>query len=283
MSIRALIVILLSILFRIFAALEGAQSFEVASIKLNTGGGPGGTGMVRTLPGGRLTADAVLPRFFIQNAYGIRSYQIIGGPSWIESDHYDIQAKVEGNPSQDEFRLMMQRLLEDRFKLKAHRETRDLPVFELSPAKSGLKLQAPKEGSCVVANSDGLPQAAPNGQVLTPCGRLVVQAKTQGVQMSGGKIEMTELARVFSNMLGRTVLDKTGYAGAFDVHLEFAFDDALAGIGGPRAVDRPAVSADPTGPSIFRAVQDQLGLKLDSTKGPVEVLVIDHIEKPAQN
>ena len=92
------------------------------------------------------------------------------------------------------------------------------------------------------------------------------------------------MCRVLSNVLGRTVIDKAEYAGKFDVHLEFAMDDALAGMGGgPNAPGRPAVAPDPAGRSIFSAIQEQLGLKLDSAKGPVEVLVIDHVEKPTQN
>jgi uncharacterized protein (TIGR03435 family) len=263
--------------------------FDVVSIKPNVSGGGGGTGILRPQPGGRLTAEGVLLRFFIQSAYGLKSYQISGGPSWLDSDRFDVQAKAESSPGNEQMMQMMQSLLQDRFQLKVHRETRDLPVYDLTVAKSGSKLPPPKEGNCVSPDpsAPALPPPPPpvqRGPTIRPaCGRLMVMISSSG-QMNGGKVSMAELTRVLSSILGRTVVDKTAITELFDVHLEFAFDESLAGIGGgPNAPRRSAISPDPAGPSIFSAIQDQLGLRLESTRGPVEVLVIDHVEKPVGN
>ena len=117
--------------------------FDVASIKPNSPGGVN-TGDFRLLPGGRLSAEKVVLRFFIQNAYGLKPFQLSGGPDWISSQGYDIEAKAEGTPSNAEMQKMMQTLLEDRFKLKYHRETKELPVYTLAAGKGGLKLPDPK-------------------------------------------------------------------------------------------------------------------------------------------
>jgi uncharacterized protein (TIGR03435 family) len=230
--------------------------FDVASIKPNSPGGVN-TGDFHVLPGGRLSAEKVVLRFFIQNAYGLKPFQLSGGPDWISSQGYDIEAKAEGNPSNAEIQKMMQSLLEDRFKLKYHRETKEMPVYTLGAAKSGLNLPDPKEGS----------------------DRATIRiSRMTGVLLTGEKITMPELTRVLSNLLKRTVIDKTGFAGTFAAYLSFAVDDTLAGL--PHFPDAPD---DANIPSVFVALEEQLGLKLESTKGPVEILVIDHIEKPSAN
>jgi bla regulator protein blaR1 len=264
--------------------------FEVASIKPTSQEGPDvqGLGDVRMLPGGRLLAEKVLLRYFIQNAYGVKPFQISGGPAWINSAHYDIDAKAEGNPNNSQMRLMMQALLEDRFKLKLHHETKDRAVYELTAAKSGVKLQEPKEGSCISPDPNGPPLPPAPGQPI-PCGRVLMMMSPSGARMQGGKVSMTELVRVLSNVLGRTVVDKTGFTATFDVHLEFTPDESLAGLPGPPP--SPATPNDSTRPvpspdlhgTIFAATQEQLGLKLESAKGPVDVLIIDSVEKPSAN
>jgi uncharacterized protein (TIGR03435 family) len=230
--------------------------FDVASIKPDSPGGVS-TGDFRLLPGGRLSAEKVVLRFFIQNAFGLKPFQLSGGPVWTATQGYDIEAKAEGNPTGAQMQKMMQALLEDRFKLKYHRETKELPVYALSAAKGGLKLPDPTQG---------------NENVSVHISRMT------GVQLTGEKITMAELARVLSNLLGRTVIDKTGFAGSFLVRLSFSLDDTLAGL--PHFPDVPNDAAIP---SVFVALQEQLGVKLESTRGPVEILVIDHIEKPSEN
>jgi uncharacterized protein (TIGR03435 family) len=164
-------------------------------------------------------------------------------------------------------------LLEDRFWLKVHRDTRDLAVYMMTVAKGGLKIRAAKEGSCIPLDLNHADQASPNF-----CGRMT--GKGNGVQMTDDAygMSMAEIASWFlANRLDRPVIDKTGLAGLFDAHLEFARDSA------PTTLDNPGASADTAAPSIFTAVQEQLGLKLTADRGPVEVLVIDHVEKLSEN
>jgi uncharacterized protein (TIGR03435 family) len=257
--------------------------FEIVSIKPNSQGGADaqGFGEIQMLPGGRMIAEKVPLRYFIQYAYGVKPFQLVGGPSWIDSAHYDIDAKAAGNASAAEMRLMMQTLLEDRFQLKTHRQTRELPVYELSAPKGAAKLPPPKEGSCDTANPNA-PMAPPAPGQPGPCGRLLVSMSPAGARLSGGNVSMSELVRVLSNLLGRTVIDKTAFTGTFDVHLEFAADEALAGIPRP-PMQAPPPAADLAPPSIFSAIQEQLGLKLESAKGGVEVIVIDRVERPTAN
>src|SRR5262249_17255223 len=157
---------------------------------------------------------------------------------------------------------------------KVRRDTQQLPVYELVVAKSGAKLQPPKSGSCIERTSAG--PAAPAGPpppprggggqpFVAPCGTIMAGGGTAGMRMDGGKVVMTEFIRILTNMLGRPVIDKTALTGTFDVHLQFNFDQALAGFGADP--NHPAFATDPSGPSIFTALQEQLGLKLESTKG----------------
>ena len=134
--------------------------FEVASIKPNSSGS--NAAYLQPLPGSRLEMTNFSVLMLILSAYGVQSYQISGDPPWIGSDRYDIQAKSEGNASVQEMEgPMLQALLEDRFKLKLHRETRQLPVYELTVAKSGVKLERSKEGSCIPYSVDAPPPPAP--------------------------------------------------------------------------------------------------------------------------
>jgi uncharacterized protein (TIGR03435 family) len=263
-----------------------ATRFEVASIKPTSQLGPNeDLGVVRVLPGGRLMAEKVLLRYFIQNAYDVKPFQISGGPAWINSAHYDIAAKAEGNPNSGQMHLLMQTLLEDRFKLRVHHETRELPVYELTMAKRGAKLPEPKEGSCISPDPEAPPSPPLPGQAI-PCGRVRVMFSSSGARMKGGKVSMTEFVRVLSNVLGRTVIDKTGFTGTFDVELLVTADEALAGPPAPPPAMPGGASTAP-GPdlygNIFAAMQEQLGLKLQSTKGPVDVLVIDSVERASAN
>ena len=267
-----------------------ATGFDIASIKPTTQQGPDiqGLGNVRILPGGRLLAEKVLLRYFIQSAYEVKPFQLSGGPAWINSAHYDIDAKAEGNPNGGRMHQMMRALLEDRFKLKLHHETKQLPVYEVIVAKGGPKLLKPKEGGCIAPDADaGLFPPAP-GQPI-PCGRILMMMSPSGAQMRGGKVSMADLVTILSNVLGRTVVDKTGFQGRFDVHLEFTPDEALGGLPTPPPALPPsgdsvrfAAPPDSQG-NIFEAIQEQLGLKLKPAKGPAHMLVIDSVERPSAN
>jgi uncharacterized protein (TIGR03435 family) len=248
------------------AALSQAQSFEVASIKPH----PSSDDLVhiQPLPGGRLIVENFSLRFLMRFAYGVEDYQISGGPDWVGSDRYDIQAKAEGSASGKQMTgPMLRALLEDRFKLKLHREPRQLPVYNLIVAKGGAKLPRAQEGGCVPHSMDSPP--VPAGPLPKFCGFLGVEVDGLNRKLKMDGSSMTELAQSLSRAeLRRTVVDKTGLTGAFDVQLKWVLDAPDAG--------------DP-GLSIYTAIQEQLGLKLESAKGPVDVLVIDHVEKPSAN
>jgi uncharacterized protein (TIGR03435 family) len=251
---------------------QKAARFEVVSIKPTSQAASdiSGLGDVDLLPGGLLRAEKVQLRYFIQDTYNVKPFQLLGGPAWIQSAHYDIEAKAaEGDPDHRQMRVMMQALLADRFRLRAHHETRQLPVYRLKAAKGGIKLRAPKAGGC---NSD------------LPCERVVMMMFAANAQMHGQKVPMGELVRVLSNVMGRTVVDQTGFTGMFDFDMEFTPDQALAGVPTPP----PMIGVEPKtgegrGGTIFAAMQEQLGLKLEAGKGPVDVVVIESVERPTGN
>ena len=225
---------------------------------------------------GRLTASAPL-RVLMEAAYHVQPFQIVGGPEWTRSDQYEIDAKATGNPGHAQLMLMLRSLLEDRFQLRIHRESREMPVYALVPARGGLKLPPPRDGSC--AEEQAPPPALGDPTPKPRCGGMDVPLESGAWHMRGGKVPMAEFVRALSGMLGHTVTDQTGFSGVFDVDLHFRADDTIAGFPPPPLA---AISAETASPSIFNAVQ-QLGLRLESTKGPVEVLVIDHVEKPSEN
>ncbi len=257
--------------------------FEVASVKSCTldspvpkGRGGGGTsGGPGSSPGRFLTpCDTLLD--LIRTAYG-ESIPIEGGPGWITSDRYQITAKAEDHASPAIMSgPMLQALLEDRFQLKIRRETREVPVYALTVSKGGFKLQPAKEGSCLPPDEIGA-HLEPGQK---PCG--IPMTRVKGSNMNTeilGRVD--QFCKVLGRTLGRPVIDRTGITGLFDFHLEFALDDTMPGAG--RRGPAPATPDDPPGPSIFAAVQQQLGLKLESSKGSGEVLVIDRVSRPSAN
>ena len=266
-------------------ATRARPTFEVASTKSSRE--QTSLMAVRPLPG-RLIADASL-RLLIRNAYAVQPYQIVGGPDWTNSDRYAIEAKADGNASRGEMFLMLQALLEDRFQLKTHRETRELPAYALVSARGGLKLPPPKEGGCVSPALDAPPdwsegRMMPPGQgqlALVKCGSVSVGLGIPSARMHGGKIPMAEFIRALSAIVGRTVIDKTGFTGLFDVRLDFLPDETTVAM--PPPPPDVAASLASLSPSILTALQEQLGLRLVSTKGPVEVLVIDSVARPAED
>jgi uncharacterized protein (TIGR03435 family) len=262
----------------LFAQAGDRPKFEVASVKA---GAEQPFISVRALPGGRLTAAAPAI-FLIQNAYGLQPFQVSGGPGWLQTDRFEVDARAGDNAGRERLMLMLQALLEDRFQLRSHRETKELPAYNLMAVKNGPKLPPPSPGSCAAVDSGGPPPGPPRpGQPLIgPCGRLVIMAEPSGARLQGGQIEMPELTRILSMIMSRSVIDKTGFSGKFDVKLEFSVDAASAGLPKGREL---ADTADMPNPSIFSAVQEQLGLKLEGTKGPVEIMVIDHMERPSAN
>jgi uncharacterized protein (TIGR03435 family) len=171
--------------------------------------------------------------------------------------------------------LMLQSLLADRFKLAVHRETRQLPVYDLTAAKGGFNPPPPKE-DCVNAP----PGPPPPGTFA--CGRVGINGAPSGLQMNGRKVPMAEFVRMLALLMGRPVIDQTGFPGEMDVHLSFTPDESVQGIPGtgPGAMSE---ATDPNKPNIFAALEEQMGLKLSSSNGPVEVLAIDRVERPTAN
>jgi uncharacterized protein (TIGR03435 family) len=237
-----------------------APSFEVASIKVNHSG----THMVaiQPQPGGRFVATNINLKQLIDFAYGIKENQLSGAPAWIDSERYDVSAKPETTATPDQMKRMLQSLLADRFKLTFRKETKELPVYVLTVAKNGPKLEASKDDSTEPGRGRGLR--------MSP-GQLMAQGATA-----------SDFASHLSNILGRNVIDKTGLPGKYNFNLKWAPDESqAAAFRGPGDGSPPP--PDSSGPSIFSAIQDQLGLRLDAQKAPVEVYVFASVEKPSEN
>jgi uncharacterized protein (TIGR03435 family) len=184
--------------------------------------------------------------------------------------------KAEGNPRLEIMNgPMLQTLLEDRFRLTIHRETRDVPVYALETAKSGMKLRPVAEGSCVPLDMDkALTPLAPGRRHPNFCGTGGVSRKGAKVTVQGQAMTLDESSDRLRLVSERPVVNKTAIAGMFDFHLEFVPDEAATGLAPPD---------DASGPSMFTAIQEQLGLKLEPVRGPGEFLIIDHVEKPDAN
>lgn len=264
-------------------AAPARPQFEVASIKVNKdcGSRRGGSGPPNP---GRMSILCWTAADMIQAAY-VRwgsgptpqpNLKILGGPDWAESELYDVEAKADGDAPPDQmYGPMMQTLLEARFHLKVHRETKELPVYALTVAKGGLKVAPIAEGSCEVFDVNHLPVPKP-GDPARPfnfCGRQKPGTNAGNLTLDIFGTTMRQFSEgPLSSRLDRPVIDRTGVTGRFDFHLEFSPVQSSGD-----------VAPEAAGPSIFTAVQEQLGLKLESTKGPVRVVVVDHIERPSEN
>jgi uncharacterized protein (TIGR03435 family) len=266
MSVRLVIIglaIPLAIGAPLYAQSQPAEEklkFEVASIKPNKAGTPGGW----SAAGGRQTIIGTTAKSLIMNGFDLQDFEILDGPSWLDFDRLDVIAKVEGNPTPAQLRSMMRSLLEDRFALKAHRETREGPVYRLVRAKSDRTLGPAllkSDIDCAELRRKGEKPPAPastSPRAIAPCGMFLT-----GSQMAMGARTFTDFVSVLETLVDRRIVDDTGLTGAFDVKLEWAARDT-----------------DTTRPSIFTAVQEQLGLKLEASRGPINMLVIDRIEHP---
>jgi len=253
--------------------------FEVASIKPNV------TSSIppsyQAQPGGRFVIDNAPFKLIVALAYTLRDYQVFGGPGWITTDRWDVEAKApEGSisagleypspatPNHPLF-LMLRSLLEDRFQLKAHPERREEPVYELTVAKTGSRMKVSDDQASVEF------PAGPNRTDPVPRGRIRVGLGYR----EGNAVRIEQLLSVLSELLGRPVINKTGLTGLYDFKLEWSPEEGPTAGGNGQAPPSPNLS----GPSFFTAVQEQLGLKLESAKGPVDVLVIDSAQRPSEN
>jgi uncharacterized protein (TIGR03435 family) len=235
---------------------------------------------VRALPG-RLTADATL-QVLMQYAYGVQPFQLIGGPGWLASDHYEVDARADASANRDQIFRMLQPLLEDRFRLKTHREMKELPVFALVSDRGGFRLPAPRDGACLDSPADAAVEWVGAGRMAFPgelppangrCGSAIVSVSG----MRGGKIAMSELVRTLSLLLGRRVVDQTGFTALFDVQLDFVPDETTP------ALPPPSPGSPISGVPIAQALRQQLGLRLEPARGQVDVLVVDQAERPSPN
>jgi len=269
-------------------------SFEAASIKPNKSGD--GRVALFFQPGGRFTATGVTLKMVIAAAYGtpapLPDYQLIGGPDWIASDRFDIIAKAEGDPQPGPqgpppiMFLMLRTLLADRFKLAVHSESRELPIYALVTARGdgrrGPQLNPAAVDCAALRAARG--NAPPAGPPPVPAGFDRPQCGIRlapGTMLAGG-VTMAQLANAFARLpvVNRLVDDRTGLAGTFDVDLRWT-PPQLPPSPPPGAPPLPPI--DPDGPSLFTALQEQLGLKLESTKGQADVVVIDRAEHPTED
>lgn len=260
------------------------ESFEVASIKPSAPDSRMMRMMGTSSSDGRYTASNVTVKMLIQQAYDLKDYQISGGPTWLTSDRYDIVAKAETpNIDHERLKVLLQSLLAERFKIQVHRETKELPIYALVVGKNGPKLH---ESEVKPSTPGGAGGASAGGGTAGILSAAIPRGGSGGGKFSFQMAPISTLVSMLSQQLGRVVLDKTGLTGKYDITLEYALDETQRGMmfGGmaPPATDSP-LPADTSRPSIFTAVQEQLGLKLEATKGPVETLVIDHLEKPSGN
>jgi len=263
---RTVGIITLLAALRLFAQ---APAYTVASIKPNKSSDD--RFMLRPMPGGGLTATGVTLKMLIMFAYGVAGYQISGAPNWVGVERWDIEAKTNGEVKTDavqgrlplaQSEALLRQLIEDRFQLKTRRETKKMPIYALMAAKSGLKLK-------------------PHARDATGSKPLVSFGFGSA---SFADSSLAGLAGQLTLYLDRPVLDRTGIQGDYDFTLKWTpapDESSPQAMGLPPRAEPPG--ADSNGPSIFTALQEQLGLKLKATKGPVDILVIDRVERPSEN
>jgi uncharacterized protein (TIGR03435 family) len=266
-----------------------ALEYDVASIKRFTPGGPlilnGFHPFVET-PDGLVVRTATV-KMLILRAYGVDAYQMTGGPDWLNSERYDIDAKFDGTTADELQKLstndrilarqrMLQTILSERFNLTIHRETKELQVYSLIVAKNGPKLKEVK-----------LDDVDPSKPKTGPApGSAQMTSGAAGGQMRGFASSLANLTVMLTNYLHRPVIDRTGLTGIYDYTLRWTSDDGQTQSSSSIQRGPPSglPSTDPSGgASLLTAIQEQLGLKLESAKGPIELIVIDHVERPSGN
>jgi bla regulator protein blaR1 len=256
---------------------EGQPAFDVASVKPNESGDMRVT--LQAMPGGRFRATNAPLRTLIREAYALQGFQLSGGPGWLDSARFDIVAKSENNPTPLQMRVMLRALLAERFQLRVHTEARDLPFYALVLARSDGKLGPhlrPTGADCSQAPEWLGTGPPPVRDAAAPCRSAGPGA---GGAMRFRGITLEAFAKFLATPVRRPVIDRTGLTGDFDIELEMTaeFGPPPPPPGMPDQVDRTSA------PSIFTSVQDQLGLRLDSQRGPVDVLVIDRVERLVPN
>ena len=264
-------------------------SFEVAAVKPNKSG----QNFIRfgMLPGGRFTAENVPLRQLLQFAFQVQPFQVEGVPGWGTSERFDITAKADGDiaPTQPgqvgAIQYMMRSLLADRFGLVYHNETKDMPMYHLVTRPGGnlgpkLTKSTTDCAALFAARRGGGPGGPPPGPP-TFGEKMVCGFRVGPGSLAGGSVPLSQLANFLSQNLSRTVLDKTGLEGNYDFEVTYTPDQIPAPPPGGAPPGAPALPPiDPNGPSLTTALQEQLGLKLDATRGPVTMFVVDKVSQP---
>lgn len=279
-----------------------AASFDVVSVKRNTSGGGR---MMRNTPG-NLSAFNVPVRELIVMAFQVQSSQIVGAPDWADTEGYDVEARFDPAaappappPAQPRMLVMLTTLLQDRFGMVARMETREMPVLALRVARSDGRLGAqikPSAVDCAALNAargrgpaegrggpiEGRGAPPPPGTPFSLGERPACGSRGGFGQLLIGGMPMALFARQLSQLTNSIVIDRTGLTGGYDIDLKFTPTPAQLPPGPPPpGVELPPI--DPNGPSIYAALQEQLGLTLENARGPVEVVVIETIERPREN
>lgn len=276
-------------------ALAHAQTFDVASIKasapqqagmfmMRQRGGPG------TPDPGQYSAEGFPLSRLLMRAYNVKSYQVTG-PDWINTERFDVVAKVPPGTSEEQFRLMLQNLLTERFQLKTHKESKEAQIYALVVGKGGPRLKE-AEKLDPAAESDKVPEPPKMGKDGMPQmpkgGRgMMMTVGPKGMRMQTARSTVAQLADMLANQVGRPVVDQTGLTGEYQYALDFS-PEGLAMMKGMPMMGPPPAGGDggpaESGPSLFTAVQEQLGLKLEPRKGPVDLIVVDSGSKnPTEN
>jgi uncharacterized protein (TIGR03435 family) len=235
-------------------------TFDVVSVKPNHSGVVWSSRSPIKDKVGHYTARNATLKSLVSWFFGVNDAQIVGGPGWVGVDRYDIQAQVDGQPTRDELFEMLQALLADRFQLQVHRESREMSRYVLVTPKNGLKF-----GPHFVKAGD---RDCSNGSASTPgCRGIVFSPKTVTIEYT----DFGQVAQTLSSIIGRVVVDQTGLEGKYDISLDLEVTP-------PNGA--PALSL---GDTIMAALREQIGVRFDSQKGPVPVLVIDRAERPVEN
>jgi uncharacterized protein (TIGR03435 family) len=252
-------------------AIGHAQMFDVASVKRHPSGDE--ARMRFEMPRGRLTVINAPLRFVIRQAYRAPEARIVGGPAWIDEERFDIQAAAP-DATADAIRLMLRTLLTERFGLAMRAESPEMPVYALTLARADGTLGPHLRRSTTDCTGRGSTVVA--GRVQ--CGILVSQDKGSG-SLRGGGATIDNFARLLGDFLDRPLNDRTGLAGAFDLELQFSGERSSTP-GAPVPGGLPAAPAPDDVPSVFTAIREQMGLKLDAQKGRADVWVIDAVSRP---
>ena len=260
--------------------------FEVVSVRENTAPVVDAEeSEISLMPGGRFVTKNWPLRMLILGAFALQPQQLVDAPDWIETARYDISATAPGPLTPALSQLAIQHMLADRFRLAVHTETRELPIFALTLAREDGRLGPRIQKSAVDcqaiinANMKARGNQAPVEVPELPDGRPACLFSQRFGRMLAGGTTMADFAQGISRITSRIVHDRTGLPGGFDIDLEFTPDPTVYRDGAPG----PGAPLDPNAPSFFTALVEQLGLKLEATRAPVEVLVIDRIERPTEN